>query len=275
MKDRKAEDPKYGCKERAMSFSCGKNRRADHMKEVKLVRITTIVDNSIWKENLASSWGLSFYVRVFSDNEKHTILMDTSGSFQTLLGNASKLGLNISEVEAIFISHWHKDHWGALTQVLSLLKPPVSVYVPSENSSGIRKIERAGGDPVICYKSIEFINGVMSTGEVPSGLSEHSLLVNMKDKGLIVLTGCSHPGLANVLKHAQKVSGVNKIYAVIGGFHISSMGEGIRVGDFLRELDVKLVSPCHCTSNDAKQGIEKILEQKYVKNGSGKIVSIG
>jgi len=61
---------------------------------------------------------------------------------------------------------------------------------------------------------------------------------------------------------------------VIGGFHISSISEGISVGELLHKLDVKLVSPCHCTSVDAKKEIAKIMGERYVKNGSGKIILI-
>jgi 7,8-dihydropterin-6-yl-methyl-4-(beta-D-ribofuranosyl)aminobenzene 5'-phosphate synthase len=57
----------------------------------------------------------------------------------------------------------------------------------------------------------------MSTGEVLGGLSEHSLLINVRNKGLVVLVGCSHSRIINILKHAQKASGVDDIYAVMGG----------------------------------------------------------
>jgi 7,8-dihydropterin-6-yl-methyl-4-(beta-D-ribofuranosyl)aminobenzene 5'-phosphate synthase len=200
--------------------------------------------------------------------------MDTGGSFKTLFNNALKLGLNLSVIEAILISHWHGDHCGALSQVLSLLKPQTPVYLPSENSFGIREIRAAGGLPVICHKPIEFIGGMMSTGEVPGGLSEHSLLVNVRGE-LVVLTGCSHPGLVNVLKRAQEVSGIEKICAVVGGFHISGINEGLEMGEFLRKLKVRLISPCHCTSDDAKHAIAKITGERYVKNGSGKTILIG
>lgn len=136
--------------------------KGENMNEVECVRITTVVDNDVWKEGLASSWGLSFYVEIFADYKKHIILMDTSGSFQTFFGNASKLGLNLSEVEAILISHWHGDHCGALSQVLSLLKPQTMIYVPSENSFGLGEIRAAGGVAWICRKPIEFVDGVMA-----------------------------------------------------------------------------------------------------------------
>jgi len=244
------------------------------MNRVESVRITIVVDNNVWKEGLASNWGLSFYVEAFTGDRKHVVLMDTSGSFSIFSSNAAKLGLNISEAETVFISHWHGDHCGALGQVLSLLKPQTTAYVPSDDFFRLKKIRGSGGIPCICHKPIEFVNGMMSTGQVPGGLSEHSLLINVKNKGLAILVGCSHPGIINILKRAREVSGVDKIHAVVGGFHISSIGQGTRVGEFLRELDIELVSPCHCTSIDAEHGIAGIMGERCIKNGSGKIISI-
>jgi len=250
------------------------NNESGDMNEVDFVRITTIVDNNIWKEGLASCWGLSFYVETVTDDKKHVVLMDTSGSYQVFFYNASKLGLNLSEVDAVLISHWHSDHCGALSHLLPLLKPQTTVYVPSENAFVFKQIRSYMDVPSICQKPIEFISGIMSTGEMSNGIREHSLLINVKNKGVVILVGCSHPRIINILKRAQNVSGVDKIFAVMGGFHISNIGEGTKVGKFLRELDVKLVSPCHCTSLNAKQEIAKFVGERYVKNGSGKIISI-
>jgi 7,8-dihydropterin-6-yl-methyl-4-(beta-D-ribofuranosyl)aminobenzene 5'-phosphate synthase len=242
------------------------------MNEVDFVRITTIVDNSAWKKELASIWGLSFYIEFIVGNKKHAVLMDTSGSISAFLRNASKLGLNLFEVNSVCISHWHSDHSGALTHLLPLLKPQTTVYVPSENAFAFKQIRGYGAALRICRKPIEFISGIMSTGEMSNGIREHSLLINVKNKGLVILVGCSHPGIIKILKRAQKVSGVDKIFAVMGGFHISSINEGTKVGKFLRDVDVKLVSPCHCTSVEAKQGIAKVIGERYVKNGSGTIM---
>jgi len=101
-----------------------------------------------------------------------------------------------------------------------------------------------------------------------------TLVINLKNKGLIILTGCAHPGIVNIIKRAQQVSGISKVYAVIGGFHISSTREGTNVARFLHEIAVKLVSPCHCTGVNAKMAIANIMKNSYVKNRSGKIFSI-
>ena len=245
------------------------------MKEVNSVKITTLVDNDVWEKGLSSTWGLSFYVETFQENDKHTILMDVSGSFETFHENASKLGIDLTVIEAIFISHWHGDHVGALSQVLPLIKCSVPVYVASANASGMREIKNLNGNPVVCSEPMELLGGLMSTGEMPTRISEHSLIIDVKDKGLVVLTGCCHPGTINILKRAMKASGVNKVYAVMGGFHISGSNVGVKVGEFLKELNVEIVCPCHCTDQDARNGIAEIVGEKYVKIGSGKTITIG
>ncbi len=244
------------------------------VKDCHSTKVTTLVDNDVWKKGLASTWGLSLYVEIDSGEERHRILMDTSGSFEVLFGNARKLGVNLSDVEAVFVSHWHLDHCGCLSHVLPLLRQQTPVYVPSKSSSGIKAIREAEGTPIVCSDPVYFMDGVMSTGEIGGGVSEHSLVINMRDKGLVVLSGCAHPGIVNIVKRAQLVSGVSRVYAVIGGFHISSKREGAYVAEFLHELGVKLVSPCHCTGVNAKDAIADIMKGNCVKNGSGKVWSI-
>ena len=201
------------------------------------------------------------------------MLVDTSGSFDTLSKNASKLDVKLSDIEAVFVSHWHGDHCGSLSHVLPLLRQSTPVYVPSEYSSGIREIMEAGGTPRVCSEPVEFTEGVMSTGEVGGGVSEHSMLMNVRNKGLVILTGCSHPGIINIIKRAQQISGISKVHAVIGGVHISGTHEGANVGKFLREIGVELVSPGHCTPADARNAIADIMGERCVRNGSGRVFS--
>ena len=245
------------------------------MEEFNSIRVTTIVDNEVWKRGLTSSWGLSLYVEAFREEKRRMILVDTSGSFRALSENASRLNVDLSSVEAIFISHWHGDHCGSLGHVLPLLKQFTPVYVPSKNPFKFRRIMAAGGAPKVCSEPIELMEGMMSTGEMRDGVSEHSLLINLRERGLVVLTGCSHPGIMNIIRRAQRVSGIRKIYAVIGGLHISSTHQGVNVAKILSKMGVKLVSPCHCTHVNAKIGIAKVMKEKYLRNGSGRCVSIG
>jgi 7,8-dihydropterin-6-yl-methyl-4-(beta-D-ribofuranosyl)aminobenzene 5'-phosphate synthase len=244
------------------------------MKECRAMKITTLVDNDVWVNGLASSWGLSLYVEIDSGEEPHKILMDTSNSSDVLSKNVRKLEVDLSDIEAVFISHWHMDHYGCLSHVLPLLKQQTPIYGPAENPSGIRTIMEGRGTPVICSDPVSLMDGVMSTGEMVGGVREHSLVINVRDKGLVVLAGCSHPGIVNIVKRAQQVSGVSKVYEVIGGFHISSRREGEYVAESLQKMGVRLVSPCHCTGTNARNAIAKVMNNKCQKNGSGKVWTI-
>lgn len=82
---------------------------------------------------------------------------------------------------------------------------------------------------------------------------DQTLAVNLDSKGLVVISGCAHSGLINTIKHAQKVTGVSDVYAVLGGFHmLKADEERIRATvDELLKLNLKMVGPCHCTDHKA------------------------
>lgn len=83
------------------------------------------------------------------------------------------------------------------------------------------------------------MEGMASTGEMGGRVREHSLLINVRKKGLVVLTGCSHPGVINIVKRAKQVSGIVKIFAVIGDLHISSTYEGINTARYVHRMGVE------------------------------------
>ena len=92
------------------------------LESVDSAKITTIVDNDTTGSGLKTSWGISFFIELFSvdPQQKNVVLVDTSGSFEAFVDNASELNIDISQIEAILITHWHKDHFGALTKILKL-----------------------------------------------------------------------------------------------------------------------------------------------------------
>lgn len=243
------------------------------MDSVVSAKLTTLVDNLATLPYLTSSWGISLLVEVYGE-KGHTILMDTGESFDILRSNASMLNADLSSIEAIFISHWHWDHCGALSALLRALENGIHVYVPSREASAIREIEKVGGIPEVCDEPTTIFNGVMSTGSMGAFTKEHSMLVNVKGKGLVILLGCSHPGVATIVGRSCQVSRVFDVYAVVGGLHISGFQEGAQTASLLRDLDVKFISPCHCTGLYAKKAIRDVFGRGFIKNGSGTVISI-
>ena len=99
-----------------------------------------------------------------------------------------------------------------------------------------------------------------------------SIVMNLKGKGLIVLSGCAHSGIVNTVHHAIDVTGVDKIHAVIGGFHLSGPGfEPIigRTTEELKKLEPAYIIPTHCTGRKAIMYIEKEMPDRFMLNMSG------
>lgn len=99
-----------------------------------------------------------------------------------------------------------------------------------------------------------------------------SIVMNLKNKGLIVLSGCAHSGIINTVHCAMKVTGIDKIHAVMGGFHLSGpFFEPIidRTTQEIQKLNPAYVIPTHCTGRKAIMEIEKQMPQQFILNMAG------
>ena len=108
------------------------------------------------------------------------------------------------------------------------------------------------------------------------GKDDQAIVINVRNKGLIILTSCGHAGAINTIKYAKKITGVDKIYAVIGGFHLLTDG-GIyeeAIDPTLKELqkaNPEYIVPCHCTGWKATNKIIDLMPEKFIQSGVGTI----
>jgi len=101
---------------------------------------------------------------------------------------------------------------------------------------------------------------------------DQAVVVNVRNKGLVVLTGCGHAGAINTIRQAQELTGVQKIHAVIGGFHLSGpLFEPIITPTVaaLKEMSPELIVPAHCTGWKAVHAMARELPQAFVQNSVG------
>jgi 7,8-dihydropterin-6-yl-methyl-4-(beta-D-ribofuranosyl)aminobenzene 5'-phosphate synthase len=188
------------------------------------VKLTIVYDNEVRKRGLKSAWGFSALVEI---GHASPILFDTGGDGSILLHNMRELGIDAGMIGTIVISHAHGDHTGGLWSILEV-NGNAEIYVPSSVRTNLpgRIVTAVTGPMQIC-------TGVFSTGEL-KGI-EQSLALRTK-KGIVVLTGCSHPGVNEILQVASRFG---KVYGIVGGLH------GFHDFGSLRYLP--LICPCHCT----------------------------
>ena len=245
--------------------------------------------------------GLSFFIEFRAGDENHTLLFDTGQEHQPVLYNTEILRVDLKKTEKIFLSHCHYDHTGGLVGLLHHINKDIEIIghtdlfretykkgekltskgVTEENSR--ENIEKNGGTLKLTKKSFEIFPGVISTGEIerdidpkPTGyvnkidkdeyeidyfIDDMSVVFNLKDKGLFIVTGCSHAGIVEIVEHSVKITGNNKVYGIIGGLHLLNKDK-VEINEIIAKLekyDMKFVSAGHCTGLAA----EYLLSQKY------------
>jgi len=102
-------------------------------------------------------------------------------------------------------------------------------------------------------------------------IGEQSLVFNAKGKGLVVLSGCAHRGIVNTVKHAQKMTGVEKVHAVIGGFHLTRAKPGLiqRTIADIKAIGPDYIVPTHCTGFEAITAFAKEMPEQFILNTAG------
>jgi 7,8-dihydropterin-6-yl-methyl-4-(beta-D-ribofuranosyl)aminobenzene 5'-phosphate synthase len=203
-----------------------------------------------------------------------TILFDTGTKPDTLLHNMKKLGVKIRDIDVVVLSHEHGDHIGGLFAIVKK-NPAMTVYAPASFSEEFYDNLDNGKTPVIkVSKPVEISPGVHLTGEMGESIIEQGLVIDTP-KGSVVILGCSHPGVDNMVERAKEI--VQKdVYLVFGGFHMLRYPE-IRVEETierLKEMGVKKCGATHCTGDNVIDEFRKGFAHDFVTMGTGRIIEI-
>jgi 7,8-dihydropterin-6-yl-methyl-4-(beta-D-ribofuranosyl)aminobenzene 5'-phosphate synthase len=197
-------------------------------EEPSAMTITVVYDNIGYDSRLRTSWGFSCLVEL----DESTLLFDAGGDGDVLLHNMSALGLDPLEIDLLAISHIHGDHTGAVGSVLAMGVRPV-VYMPHSFPASFKDQVRSMTEVREISDPITIMEGVYSTGELGSDIIEQSLVLDTPE-GLVVITGCAHPGIVNTVRRAKKLHH-DEIYLVMGGFHLREKSQA-ELEDIIAEL---------------------------------------
>ena len=266
-------------------------------------RVTILVDAFGKPSALKMDWGFSAFV----EHGGKRILFDTGNNAEIFAHNVKALGVDLTRLDFVVISHRHGDHTDGLRHLLKV-NPGVKIYAPNDEHFGgptppqfYRRSAASlpshmryfGGVPpeVVPHgsvwaganvervsKVIEISPGIRlipaGSQERGNGIPELSLSIST-EKGEVMFVGCSHPGIENILEAASAPG--ERVYIIFGGLHWVTMPEVEieRSAAALREKwKVEAVAPGHCTGEPAFAALQKVFGDRYRYAGVGTVTSI-
>lgn len=243
--------------------------------------ITVAYDNSPYQKGVMTDNGFSCYIKAGRKN----ILFDTGGDSAILSSNMKKLGINLQTIDSIVISHRHLDHTGGLLSVVGIL-PKATVFLPETIPEMQQQLQMLKIKNIIVNMPKKIGKGLFLTGKMNKRVGvgidrsawerevgEQALIISAPP-GMIIVAGCSHPGIIDVISRSKQLLH-RPVYLVIGGFHslpqtIVGMSE---VVEKFRAMGVRKVGPAHCTPEKVKAFFKTAYGVNYITMGAGKTLN--
>ena len=232
--------------------------------------ITIVHDNNPCADSVKTAWGFSAFVT----GPEKTILFDTGGDGTLLLENMAKLQIDPGKVDLVVLSHIHGDHTGGLTGLLKA-NSRVQVFLPGSFPAKFKTAVQGHGVAVVeISEPREVCRNVSTTGILGRRIKEQALIIHTQ-RGLVVLTGCAHPGIARIVKEVRRLHEAS-ILLVIGGFHLEWATKG-RVRSIItafQSYGIHYVAPTHCSGDKARRLFQQDFGPGYVDAGVGKTITL-
>jgi len=262
-------------------------------------------------DSLLAEHGLSLFLEIRKGEETSYFLLDTGASNIPVFYNAQKMGIDLKKLKGIFLSHNHADHTSGLEKVLSTTGPipvfvhPYGFYPKWVKSRSTRLEKERLANLGARWRAEEGPQAMapflFTTGAVPrttdfeeiigqserkvekdgvmepeTFLDDGALMMRLKDKGLIIVTGCAHSGIINTIQYCQKLGGKEKVYAVIGGFHLTQASPQriAKTVQVLKEKEIRFLAPFHCTGFQAMAAIRQAFPENFMIPSVGTIIEL-
>jgi 7,8-dihydropterin-6-yl-methyl-4-(beta-D-ribofuranosyl)aminobenzene 5'-phosphate synthase len=290
-------------------------------------------------KTLESEWGLALHVESRKGNETRRYLLDFGFTPDIYVNNVDIMKINLSDVDALIISHGHYDHIGGLMGLLearrSSMRKGLRLYTGGEDNFCHRVFHNADGsftnfgptmdrrklraldvEPVLSEVPVVIEGHAFTTGAVPRVSMEHVLpnswvefgvkdalgcdtsayldhhfsadelagkpvpdqhwhehatCFNLGDRGLVVLSSCGHAGIINTLRRAREITGIDKIFALVGGFHLAPAPDDYlrQVMAELKKFNIEHVLPMHCSGQNFIDLAKQEMPEKLVLCSTG------
>lgn len=232
------------------------------------VTIRIIYDNVTSADGFTAHWGFACVIEGFPK----TILFDTGMRGDLLMRNLETAGIDPSRIDVVVLSHEHGDHVGGLGSFLDA-NPGVTVWAPASFSAEFNERVAECCDSIVeVTDPPEVVPGVRTTGDMNGPVREQSLVLRTSE-GIIVITGCAHPGIDRIVERAVEVSR-GKPLLVMGGFHLPEAGRR-RLEEIAAAFDgagVRFCGASHCTGDGSMAFFRGRYGDRYVPLGAGTVI---
>lgn len=268
------------------------------------LEITVLSENRVTKPSLVAEEGLSLHI----SSPEGDFLFDT-GNRDAFVRNAEHLKIDLGKIEKILFSHGHYDHTGGIFFYLqkfggatvichyNIFNRKFRLYEGGRLEVGIpyeeKELTRMGGKFVYKTHPFNLSENILSTGEIPriteyetpnqvhqelvlesyisDVVNDDMAMVIKTAKGLIVLLGDSHSGPVNAVKHAMRITGVQEVYAIMGGMNLIyvSMDKIEKIGRGLKQLNPRYLIPLHSTGFQAINHFYSIFKERMLLFNTG------
>jgi 7,8-dihydropterin-6-yl-methyl-4-(beta-D-ribofuranosyl)aminobenzene 5'-phosphate synthase len=103
---------------------------------------------------------------------------------------------------------------------------------------------------------------------------DRAIIINVRQKGLVIVSGCAHAGIVNTMYYAKQITGVTRVYAIMGGFHLAGKNCELRIGktvEMLQKANPEIIVPMHCTGWRGKYALFEAMPRAFVWNSVGNL----
>ena len=235
------------------------------------LEIRVVYDNTSARAGVQEDWGYAAVVTF----KGRRLLFDSGTKPDLFVENLAKLEVPPGSIETAMISHEHGDHRNGIYKLFPLApKLPVH-FLDSFEAAAWAEADKIGMKPVRVTGPRQLLPGMYTTGTVEGQPNEQALAIETS-KGIVMLVGCSHPGVVKMVEVVEKQRGAKSIRLLIGGFHMFRQSEpeiARQIAD-LKRLNVETVRPAHCTGDLAHRMFRQAWNTGYAEAGAGNVIKL-
>jgi 7,8-dihydropterin-6-yl-methyl-4-(beta-D-ribofuranosyl)aminobenzene 5'-phosphate synthase len=228
------------------------------------VQITIIYDNYQADQKLQTDWGFACLVQYLGNQ----LLFDAGRNSELYRRNVELLGIKPQEIPTLFISHEHGDHTAGIPWITKV-NPSITCYLPASYADQLQTSGTLPPNSIRVHEPIHLYATFYSTGDDFALFREQGLVVKT-EKGGVLITGCSHPGVVEMVRRAEQEFNI-EIFTVIGGLHLmdKSADEIEQIAASLKEMGVRKICPTHCTGDESIALLKESFGEGYIAGGTG------